>query len=60
MSEEVSPLPAVNGCRPQARSVGSPRVDRASDAQRLFRDLDVQEVEVPRTADALAHFFSDL
>lgn len=60
MSDGVSPVPAVNGCRPQTPSVDSARTDRASDAQRLLRELDVQEVEVPRTADALAHFFSDL
>jgi hypothetical protein len=60
MSEDLPPAPAVNGCRPQTHSVDSARTDRASDAQRLVRDLDVQEVEVPRTANALAHFFSDL
>jgi hypothetical protein len=60
MSDGVSPVPAVNGCGPQIPSVDSARTEQASDAQRLLRDLDVQEVEVPRTADALAHFFSDL
>jgi hypothetical protein len=60
MSEHKSPSPAATWRCLRTHSVGGLPLEPTSDDHRLVRDLDLQEVEVPGTADALAHFFSDL